>query len=411
MSSAARPAPPLTVVAPVHPLVSGAAQFNTSMVGALRELGPVQALSWRRLYPPLVHRRDTHDRVSRPARDEPAETLLDWADPRTWRTALRRTAAAGSRALVLPWVHPVMAPPYRYLLRHAPEGVARVVVCHNVEPHERVPGGPALTRATLRHADLLVVHAGPQVDELAALGLGDVPVLRAFHPRFTAADLGALPTPAQIAAERARQGHPDLSLLAFGAIRPYKGIDLALEALARVRGDLRVRLTVAGVFWDGGAELRARVAALGLADRVELRDGFVPNEEAALLFAAADASLLPYRSASQSGVVQLSFAHGCPVVATAVGGLTEAVGDGVDGLLCAPDDVAALVGAIERVAVVGDTLAAGVRRAGDEHSFRRYGELLHDAVAALPAGRRVRAGAPAVVPAPAAAALRSGVLR
>jgi D-inositol-3-phosphate glycosyltransferase len=380
---------PLAFLAPVHPLVSGAAQFNTSMLSALRELGPVEALSWRRLYPPLLHSRDTHDLVSRPRRSEHAESLLDWADTRSWRKALRRVADSSAQAMVLPWVHPVMAPPYRYLLRHAPPGLARVVICHNVEPHERVPCGAALARSVLRHADLLVVHASCQTAQLADLGLADRPVMEAFHPRFVAEDLCAPPTPEQIECERARQGEPDLSLLAFGAIRPYKGIDLALEALARVRDGLRVRLTVAGVFWDGGAALRNRVAALGLEDRVELRDGFVSNEEAALLFAAADASLLPYRSATQSGVVQLSFAYGRPVIATAVGGLVEAVAHGEDGLLCRPDDPDALVHAIERMARDRAALADGVRRAGAEHSFRRYGELLHTALGALPA----RAGA------------------
>ena len=194
-----------------------------------------------------------------------------------------------------------------------------------------------------------------------------------------------------MAAERVRQGNPDLSLLAFGAIRPYKGIDLALEALARVRPDLHVRLTVAGVFWDGGEALRGQIAALGLGERVELRDGFVSNEEAALLFSASDASVLPYRSATQSGVVQLSFAYGVPVIATAVGGLPEAVADGHDGLLCPPEDIAALARAIERMADERARLAEGVRLSGEATSFRRYGELVHGALDALPTAHRGRA--------------------
>jgi glycosyltransferase involved in cell wall biosynthesis len=381
---------PLAVLAPVHPLVSGAAQFNTAMVTALRERGPVTTLSWRRLYPPLLHRRDTHDLSSRPVRVEPAEVILDWADPRTWRAALRRVEASGARAMVLPWLHPVMAPPYRHLLRHRPPGVARVLVCHNVVAHEPVRFGRPLTQAVLKHADLLVVHACDQLTELEGLGLDDRSVLKAFHPRFSAADLAAIPDPSQVAAERARQGGPDISLLAFGAIRPYKGIDLALEALALIGPEVRVRLTVAGVFWDGGEELRARVRALGLQERVELRDGFVSNEDAALLFMAADASLLPYRSATQSGVVQLSFAYGTPVIATAVGGLPEAVHDGVDGILCRPGDAAALAAAIVRLPTVRPTLAEGVRRAGAEHSFGRYAELLNAALDELPAPRGAR---------------------
>ncbi|MGA2928481.1 MAG: glycosyltransferase, partial [Solirubrobacteraceae bacterium] len=358
----------------------------------------VQAISWRRLYPPLVHRRDTHDLASKPTHVPPADELLDWANPWTWSEALRQVAASGARGLILPWLHPVMAPPYRYLLRHAPASARRIVICHNVEPHEPVPLGPTLTRAVLRHADVIVIHASQQREELARLGVGDRAVVDAFHPRFVAADLSALPTPEQVAAERARQGNPALSLLAFGAIRPYKGIDLALEAIARLPRTLHVRLTIAGVCWDGGRELRAAIAALGIDDRVELRDRFVSNEDAALLFSAADASLLPYRSATQSGVVQLSFAYGVPVVATAVGGLVDAIADGVDGILCPPDDVAALVAAVGRIPEEGSRLAAGVRHAGEQSSFRRYGELICDALEALPSSLpRRRRGATARV--------------
>jgi glycosyltransferase involved in cell wall biosynthesis len=369
----------LAVLGATHPLTSGAAQFNAAMVTALRRRAPTEFISWRRLYPPLLYRGPQVDSSSQPARPVQALFLLDWADPRTWRRALREAEAFGAGVLVLPWLHPVMTPPYRWLLRHAPRRISRVVVCHNVLPHEPQPLARLLTRATLGHADLLVTHAPHQRGELEALGLGATPLLEAFHPRFVARDLAAPPLPETVRAERARLGDPDLLLLAYGAVRPYKGVDLALEALARVDPALRVKLVVAGRFWGGKAELEAQAAALGV--RVELRDGYVSNEETALLFAACDAALLPYRSASQSGVVGLAFAHERPVLATAVGGLPAAVRDGRDGLLCPPDDPDALARAIERLAVEHLRLRAGVREEAERFSFDRYAELLLEAVA------------------------------
>jgi glycosyltransferase involved in cell wall biosynthesis len=368
--------PALCVIGANHPSTGGATPFNAALVAALRELGPTQFLSWSRLYPPLGRhgeRRVAGAGAGRVASDE----LLDYLNPLTWRAALARLRRFGARALVLPWLHPVAAPPYRHLLRNAPRGVARVVICHNVLPHERVPLAERAARSVLRHADVLVTHAPQQRDELAALGLAGPRVLESFHPRFVAADLAPPPAPAAVAAERARQGSPALALLCFGAVRPYKGVDLALDALARVDPALRVRLVVAGAFWDGGSELRAQVGRLGLHERVELREGYVSDEHAAVLFAACDAVLLPYRAASQSGVVQLAFAHGRPVLATAVGGLPAAVRDGVDGLLCAPEP-AALARAIERLAREHATLRAGVEAAAPETSFRRYAELLYE---------------------------------
>ncbi len=375
----------ISVLASVHPLTTGAAQFNGAMVAAMRRRAAVDLVSWRRMYPRLLFRGDERDEQSRPPRQEPAVFLLDWDDPRTWRRALARIDEFDADAVVFPWLHPVMAPPYRWLLRRLRSRVARVVICHNVLPHERFRGSRFLTRATLRHADLLVTHTRAAKAELTDLGLGRIPRLHAFHPRFVPGDLAPDPTPAAIAAERSRRPGPGLSLLTFGAIRPYKGLDVALEALARVDPSLAVRLVVAGRFWSGSALYRAQIEALGLQDRVELREGYVSNEDAALLFATADAVLLPYRSATQSGVVQLAFAYGRPVIATRVGGLPEAIRDGVDGILSAPADPDDLACAIERMARLLPAFTEAVARDHQLHSFDLYAELIEGAVDRLAA--------------------------
>ena len=379
MSSALGGAPRVTVIAAVQPLITGAAHFNTAMVAALRKRAAVDVISWRRMYPPLLYRG--------PLRDEQVERqitgaafVLDWHDPRTWREAARRVSSYAPDLLVVPWLHPIATAQCRWLLRKAPRRTRSVVVCHNVTPHEPFRGSALLTRAALRHADCFVTHSHRQRTELAALGLGRVPTVDAFHPRFVATDLAAPPKKAAVALERRRHGNPELLLLCFGAIRPYKGVDLALEALALVDPALSVRLVVAGRFWSGESPYRRQVEQLGLGDRVELRNGYVPDDEAAVLFGAADAVLLPYRSASQSGVVQLAYAHGRPVIATAVGGIPEAVKDGEDGLLCTKGDPHALARAIERMARERDRLTEGVERRRESHSFERYAELLTSAV-------------------------------
>ena len=378
MSATAR-APRKTVIAAVYPLASGAAHFNGAMVSAMARSGDVDVISWRRMYPPLVYRGQRTD-ASPPRGDLPAAAfVLDWHDPRTWRCAIRRLAAFESDALVLPWLHPVMTLPYRYFLRHAPASMTRVVICHNVAPHEGFPGVGRLTQAVLRYADVLVTHAPHQREELASIGLGAMPVLEGFHPRFDTTTIAPEPSEQERLLERARHGDPDLLLLTFGSIRPYKGVDIALDALALVDPRLRVRLVVAGRSWGGG-QLRDHAARLGLEGRVVFRDGYVSDDETALLFGAADASLLPYRSASQSGVVQLSFGYGRPVIATRVGGLPAAVQDGVDGILCEPEP-ASVAAAIERMAIEHTQLAAGVRAGALDHSFDRYCALVDEVVA------------------------------
>jgi glycosyltransferase involved in cell wall biosynthesis len=372
-------APRLAVLGATHPLTGGAAQFNAAMVTAMRRLGDADFVSWKRLYPPLLYRGQTADPYSRPPRTVHADFVLDWVDPRSWRAALRRVVGFGAEAIVLPWLHPVMAPPYRWILKHAPPNIARVVICHNVLPHEPLPAARLLTKATLRHADLLVTHAPHQRDELVELGLSATPLLEAFHPRFVAADLAEQPCAEEVAAERRRLGDPDLLMLCFGAIRPYKGVDLAIEALARVRGN--VRLVIAGKFWSGKSELIRKASRLG--DRVELRDRYVSNEETALLFNTCDAALLTYRSASQSGVVALAFAHERPVLVTDVGGLRAAVRDGRDGIVVPSPSPVRIAEAIERLARNHLELREGVHEVQQRYSFEKYASLIASAVRRL----------------------------
>jgi glycosyltransferase involved in cell wall biosynthesis len=353
------------------------------MVKAMSATSAVELLGWRRMYPPFLYRGPSHDSSAPPESHRTPTFMLDWHDPRTWRRALRRADEFEARALVLPWLHPVMSLPYRYLLKHAPKTLTRVLICHNVLPHERHPGVRRLTRAVLRHADLLVLHAPHQRRELVELDLPSTPVLEAFHPRFVVTDLARRPTDDEVAAERARWGSPELLLVSFGAVRPYKGIDLALDALALVDPGLDVRLVVAGHFWSPVDELRLHAERVGVTERVALQPGYVSNDDAARLFTAADAALLPYRSASQSGVVQLSFAFGRPVIATRVGGIPASVTDGRDGLLCTPDDPVALARAIERMARERTMLAAGVRAQHEATSFERYTDLLDGALEAV----------------------------
>src|SRR5439155_1625926 len=85
-------------------------------------------------------------------------------------------------------------------------------------------------------------------------------------------------------------------LLFFGIVRPYKGLDVLLRALAGAPA--HVTLTVAGEFWGDSTEMDNLIAELGLADRVILRPGYVPADQIPALFCAADAQVMPYREAT-----------------------------------------------------------------------------------------------------------------
>jgi len=345
----------LVLIGPARPLRGGVAQHTTRLAAAAEAAGhDVLLLSYARLYPRWLYpgraMREPDDAgaaVGRPV-------LIPWWPP-TWRAAARAALAHGPDLVVIQWWVPFLGPMAAWLAWRLARGGARVAwLCHNVLPHEG--GGPvdrAVIRAALGRGDAWLVHSRSDADALAAL-LGPARLARgrlAVTAMPAVAPEAAQPPPDRAAARRALgvPGGAPLALF-FGFVRPYKGLDVLIDALPAARAAVPgLRLWVAGECWTPARDLAAQAHALGLgAAEVTIEDAYLPAAEAGIRFAAADVCVLPYRSATQSAVATAAFAHGLPVIASRVGGLPDAVADGVDGLLVPPGDPAALAAAIAR---------------------------------------------------------------
>ncbi len=150
------------------------------------------------------------------------------------------------------------------------------------------------------------------------------------------------------------------TLLVFGEIKPYKGLDVLLRALAQVPPHIAAgwRLVVAGRMRCELEPLQRMAAGLGIP--VEWRLGFVPEGELSALLRSVDLVAFPYRRVDASGALMLALPFGVPIVATRVGLFREMLVDGVNALLAEPDDVRSLTGALER-AMSDDALRAQLR--------------------------------------------------
>ncbi|MFD0685350.1 glycosyltransferase family 4 protein [Actinomadura fibrosa] len=338
----------IAIVGPAFPYKGGGAHHTTELAHRLAAAGHEPVIeSWRAQYPGFLY--PGQQTISEPE-GEPfpgTRRRLDWRRPDGWWRTGR--SLRGYDLVVLAVLTPVQVPSYLGILAGLGRGTPVVALCHNVLPHERKPYDAPLMRRLLRRVNGVLVHSEAQAD--LARELTGRPVRVAEMPAH-------LPTPAAAAQD---DGKVRRNLLFFGIVRPYKGLDVLLRALAAGPGD--VSLTVAGEFWGGLDETRALIEKLGLDGRVALRPGYVPASDVPGLFAAADALVLPYRSATASQNVWMAYEHGVPVIATDVGGFGDQVRDGEDGIVCAPDDVGALTDALKRFYAPGEPerLRSGVR--------------------------------------------------
>ncbi|QXJ22036.1 glycosyltransferase family 4 protein [Actinomadura graeca] len=353
----------IAVVGPAFPYKGGGAHHTTELAHRLAAAGhDVVIESWRAQYPGFLY--PGRQTISEPE-GEPfpgTRRRLDWRRPDGW---WRTGRSLRSRDLVvLAVLSPVQVPAYLGIAAGLGRRTPLVALCHNVLPHERKPYDVPLMRRLLRRADGILVHSEAQAD--LARGLTGRPVRVAEMPAHL---------PARADAPEA-DGKVRNRLLFFGIVRPYKGLDVLLRALAA--GPADVGLTVAGEFWGGLEETERLIAELGLSERVELRPGYVPAADVPGLFAAADALVLPYRTATASQNVWMAHEYGLPVIATDVGGFARQVRDGEDGLVCAPGDVPALTRALERFYAPGEPerLRSGVRPVDHGPVWAAYLETL-----------------------------------
>jgi glycosyltransferase involved in cell wall biosynthesis len=330
------------LLGPAHPLRGGISQYLALLAGELARTHEVHYLSLIRQYPSFLFPGQSQVDPSESPLTVPNERVLDPMNPWTWGQAGERARELHLDALVYKWWIPFFGPAYAPVLDGARKGgAATLMIADNLVPHEKRPLDSFLTKLVTDRTDGVLVMSQAVEDDVHRL-LPKMPVLRVPHPVY--AQYGAAGR--DRASARARTGLDGDVLLFFGFVRRYKGLDVLIEAMPLVRAHRPVKLIVAGEFYEPSEPLRARVHELGLSDRVRLLDRYVADEEVGELVAAADAVVLPYRSATQSGVVLVAYASGCPVISTAVGGLPEVVEEGVTGHLVPPEDPIALADAI-----------------------------------------------------------------
>ena len=379
----------IALIGPAHPYKGGGARHTTELAHRLAAAGhDVIIESWKAQYPARLY--PGQQTVDTPEGWPYPRTYrrLAWYRPDGWVAAGRRLRSAD--LVVFALLTPLQVPSYLSVLTgltlgpkgpKGPKTAKRprtMVICHNVLPHERRPGDVVLTRTLLSRVDTVIVHSAEQAAQARDLA-PDVPIAVARIPPHLPAATPAVPADPHEDHEAERSvppADPQCRLLFFGIVRPYKGLDVLLRALARTPP--HVTLTVAGEFWGGTAETQDLIADLGLVKRVTLRPGYLPAREIPATFAAADALVLPYREATASQNVLLAFSLGVPVISTTAGALAEAVRDGVDGLTCAPGDVEDLARVLNEFAgpETAKRLRAGVRAVDPEPYWAAYLRVL-----------------------------------
>lgn len=333
----------IALLGPLSPWRGGLAQYLQLLGEALESHAEVNAVTFTRQYPDFLFPGTSQidDQAASPR--FPTEALLDSIGPWSWRRTARHLEAFAPGAVVLKWWMPFFAPSFASSVGSLRRKGSRVVlVCDNLIAHEPRFFDAAFSRWMLRNTDGCLVMSDSVERDLDRLA-PRMPRRRVPHPFYAQFDRGRYTK----ASAREKLGLSGEVALFFGYVRDYKGLDTLLEAWPVVRGKRPVTLVVAGEFYEKPERYRELAARSG-EGAVRFIDRYIPDDEVEALFRAADVTVLPYRSATQSGVTHVAYALGSPVITTRVGGLTETVHEGATGLTAPPEDPKALAEVVVR---------------------------------------------------------------
>lgn len=350
----------ITILGPAHPYRGGLASIMETMARTfLRRGHEVLLRTFTLQYPAFLFPGKSQTVASPAPRDLRIVRCVNTVNPFNWLRVGLRIRRGRPDLLLLKYWTPFMGPAFGAIARLARLGGHTKVICQidNVEPHEHHATDRLFNRWFLRSVDGFICMSEQVRGELRRYT--SAPALFSPHPLFE--HFGSRVERGKACARLGLNPALDYALF-FGLIRDYKGLDLLLDAWARLHrgGKTRGRkLIVAGEFYTSPEPYLRQIADLGLRDEVLLHDRFIPDEEVRYYFSAADFVVQPYRTATQSGVTQIAYQFCTPMVVTRVGGLPEIVPDDRVGYVCLP---------------TAESIARSVERIWDPGTLRRFRE-------------------------------------
>ena len=333
----------IVMIGPVYPYKGGISHYTGLLYKELMEYYDVTLISYKLQYPKFLFKKEQKDYENDSLKIEEAQYLINTANPFNWIKAAMNINKIEADMVIIQWWHPYFAPCY-WTMCKVLRKTKILFICHNVFPHEHFPMDRFLTKRTLVNGDCFIVHSTKDEEDLRLIHTSPV-YIKTVLPTFNFFKKGVMTV--EEAREKLNLMKEEKVLLFFGFVREYKGLKYLLRALPATREQLpNMKLLVVGDFGGDKEVYIELIKELEIDSSVRIFDGYIPDHEVGIYFSACDLVVLPYESATQSGIVPIAYDFEKPVVVTDVGGLPDVVEDGKTGYVVKAEEPGAIAEAV-----------------------------------------------------------------
>jgi glycosyltransferase involved in cell wall biosynthesis len=340
----------IVIIGPVYPYRGGPSLFVAHIYEVLKEDFEVKIFNYTLLYPSFLFPGTTqYDKSEKSIKKAPNERLVNSINPFNWISVANRLKEEKADLVVFDWWHPFFGMCHRSICslisKHYKGKI--LFITENFISHEGSFIDYTLTKFGLAKADSFLTLSARVADELKQIA-GNRKIYRSELPVWN-----CYPPSVGLSSEEAKVTfgftRDSKVILFFGYVRKYKGLDILLEAMPGIiKQDPKIKLLVAGEFYDEFSFYEDIIKKHNIGESVYMINKFISNEEVYKYYEPADLIVLPYRSATQSGILYVAYGFNKPVLVTRVGGLSEFVDEGETGYVVEPDSPEAVVEGVHK---------------------------------------------------------------
>ncbi|MDR0428012.1 MAG: glycosyltransferase [Dysgonamonadaceae bacterium] len=356
-----------------YPFRGGIAQFNALLYKTLEKQGhTTKAYTFTCQYPSLLFPGKTQY-VSPKDNAIPIDSkpVLSSINPFSYEKTAREILQWKPDILVIRYWMSFLAPSLAYVAnRLKKKGIKIICIVDNALPHEPRFFDRAFARLLFNQVDRFIVMSNAVKNDLLSLKPNAEICLKP-HPLYNhfGEKLPQLEAQKQLGLNPEKQ-----TLLFFGLIRDYKGLDLLIDAFSLL--DDSFQLIIAGESYGSFDKYRNQIDASGKKDRITIINRYIDDKEVPVLFSAADILVLPYKSATQSGIIPVAYHFEVPSVATDVGGLKETLERPGTGVVCKPDAESLAEGILQIYSIGKETFVSNIKKEKETLSWEEFAQTL-----------------------------------
>jgi glycosyltransferase involved in cell wall biosynthesis len=347
----------IILIGPAYPYRGGNALFVTHTYESLKNQFDIKIYNYKLLYPSILFPGTTQfDESKEQVFDIPNERVINSINPFNWFKVAGKLTKEDVDLVVFDWWHPFFGFCHGVISFLISKKYKNKIlfITENVVSHEANPIDKFLTKIGLCSASKFLVLSGIVEKEVQQFSKGKK-VYRSELPVYDCYKQTEQTDQKKMKRELGFE-EESLVLLFFGYVRKYKGLDILIEAFPKILSHFpNARLLIVGEFYDNPKEYTDLISKLGIDNKIKMINQFVPNEDVGKYYQAADVVILPYRSATQSGILNVAYGLNKPVIVTDVGGLAEFVDEGKTGFVVKPNSPDAIANGVNKFISVRNT--------------------------------------------------------